>query len=242
MRLVSSIPNSNQVCLEPSKVSERPPAGDFSWKQQILERGLCAVALMALSPALLVIAANVFLETGLPILFSQTRVGLNGKIFRLLKFRTMRQNASGPSVTVGGDSRITRVGALLRRSKLDELPQLWNVIRGEMSLVGPRPEVPEFVDHSKPAWRSVLRVRPGITDPASIAYRHEEKLLAKVSDPIRYYQETLLPAKLAMNLAYLQERSFWLDLKVILRTMRCAVLPAGLDAEEDKLSVSEDPK
>jgi lipopolysaccharide/colanic/teichoic acid biosynthesis glycosyltransferase len=117
------------------------------------------------------------------------------------------------------------VGKILRKFKLDELPQLWNVVRAEMSLVGPRPEVPEFVDMNNPVWRSVLKVRPGITDPASIAYRNEEQVLAKSSDPIRFYRETVLPAKLALNLAYIQQRSAWRDMQVIFQTARCAVSP-----------------
>jgi len=196
-----------------------------SWSRQLVDSCLSAIALVVLSPLLLMIAGSIFCETGLPILFAQRRVGRKGQLFRLLKFRTMLHEMKGPALTVSGDRRVTRVGRFLREFKLDEIPQLWNVVRAEMALVGPRPEVPEFVDLNEPVWRSVLRVRPGITDPASIAYRQEEKLLAKAPDPIRYYQETLLPAKLAMNLAYLQERSFWLDLKVIMRTVRCVVYP-----------------
>jgi lipopolysaccharide/colanic/teichoic acid biosynthesis glycosyltransferase len=204
--------------------SDVQPSNSLSIRQ-IVDSCLSAMVLAVLSPLLLVIAGSIFCETGLPILFTQQRVGRNGQLFRLLKFRTMLHETKGPALTVSGDPRVTRSGRFLRDFKLDEIPQLWNVVRAEMALVGPRPEVPEFVDLNEPIWHSVLRVRPGITDPASIAYRQEEKLLAKAPDPIRYYQETLLPAKLAMNLAYLHERSFWLDFKVILRTVRCVASP-----------------
>jgi lipopolysaccharide/colanic/teichoic acid biosynthesis glycosyltransferase len=212
------------------------------WWRQWMDSCLSAIALILLSPLLLVIAASIFLETGLPIVFSQRRVGRNGRIFCLLKFRTMQHSTSGPPLTIGGDRRVTHVGHFLRKFKLDELPQLWNVVCAEMSVVGPRPEVPEFVDLCKPAWQFVLRVRPGITDPASIAFHQEEKLLAKSSDPIRYYRETLLPAKLAMNIAYLRERSLWLDLQVVLRTVFCAAFPGKLDTQQATLLVPEDPK
>ena len=175
---------------------------DSSWGRQVIDICLSAIGLVVLSPLLLMIAWSIVWETGLPILFSQDRVGHNGKLFRLLKFRTMRSDTKGLSLTVSGDSRITTVGRFLRKFKLDEIPQLWNVVRAEMALVGPRPEVPEFVDLNQPIWRSVLRVRPGITDPVSITFRNEEKLLATSSNPIRYYRESILPAKLAMSLAF----------------------------------------
>jgi lipopolysaccharide/colanic/teichoic acid biosynthesis glycosyltransferase len=196
--------------------------------RQLVESCLCLVALLLLSPVLLVIASWIAIETGRPIVFSQTRVGRSGVPFRLLKFRTMRQNNSSPSLTVSGDRRVTAVGRVLRKFKLDELPQLLNIVRGDMSIVGPRPEVPEFVNLHEPAWRSVLRVRPGITDPASIAFHQEERLLAQASDPIRYYRESLLPTKMAMNIEYIRDRSWWLDLQVILRTVQCAMFPGKL--------------
>jgi len=192
-----------------------------------------ATLLLLASPLLAGIAAAIFLETGLPLVFRQKRVGRNGNLFTLLKFRTMRVGSSGPSITVGGDSRVTRAGKVLRKFKLDELPQLWNVVRGDMSLVGPRPEVPEYVDGSDPVWQAVLQVRPGITDPASIAFRNEEELLAKASDPFRFYKENLLPAKLSLNLAYLEKRSLWLDIRVLLETARCAVIPGYAGSKQD---------
>lgn len=129
----------------------------------VFEAAIAVVALLLLSPLLLVIALAIVFNTGFPIFFSQPRVGQNGTLFNILKFRTMRGVNHGPSITVGGDSRITPVGRILRKFKCDEIPQLWNVVRGEMSLVGPRPEVPQYVDINNPLWRAVLKARPGIT-------------------------------------------------------------------------------
>jgi lipopolysaccharide/colanic/teichoic acid biosynthesis glycosyltransferase len=187
-------------------------------------------------------ALAVFVESGLPILFLQTRVGRNGQLFRLVKIRTMRPRASGHGITVSGDPRITRVGRVLRKFKLDELPQLWNVVRGQMSLVGPRPEVPEFVDLTQPVWRSVLRVRPGITDPVSIAYRDEESLLATANDAVRFYRESVLPDKLARTLCYLENRSAWRDLLVIAQTIRCAAFPQQVESKRAEIARLGDPR
>ncbi|MEJ2288799.1 MAG: sugar transferase, partial [Deinococcales bacterium] len=156
-----------------------------------------------------------------PVLFRQERVGLGGRTFRMLKFRTMHVDAerAGGLLTVGADPRVTPVGAFLRRFKLDELPQLVNVVAGDMSLVGPRPEVPRYVARYDERQRRVLAVRPGITDPASVAYRNESELLAGASDPEATYLHDILPAKLEMNLAYLERRSLSADVGVILRTL-----------------------
>ena len=208
------------------------PRSNLSLARSAVEGCLCGLALIVLSPALFLIAVIVFLESGSPILFSQERVGRNGKLFRLLKFRTMYQGRRGPSITAKGDSRITRAGRVLRRLKLDELPQLWHVVRGEMSLVGPRPELPEFVDMSDPIWRRVLAVRPGITDSVSIAYRNEEEMLATVPDPIRFYEQVLLPEKLRRNLAHLEKRSLWNDVQVLMGTVRCVAFPEKFKSDE----------
>jgi lipopolysaccharide/colanic/teichoic acid biosynthesis glycosyltransferase len=197
----------------------------------VVESIVSALLLILLSPALLLIAIATLVESGWPVLFFQTRVGRGGKPFRLVKIRSMRPAVAGRCITSSGDPRVTRVGKILRKFKLDELPQLWNVLRGEMSLVGPRPEIPEFVDLNLPIWRSVLQVRPGITDPVSIAYRNEERLLATAEDPVRLYRETILPDKLKRNIAYLSERSLSRDLKVILQTLRCAVFPEAKEPE-----------
>lgn len=161
-------------------------------------------------------------------LFRQERIGRHGRVFRICKFRTMRAVHDGSSVTVGeesspvtveGDGRVTRLGAWLRRYKLDELPELWNVLRGEMSLVGPRPDVPGYADRLEGEDRRILELRPGITGPASLKYRREERLLASVDDPRRYNDEVIWPDKVRLNMHYLRERSFWLDLRIIFCTI-----------------------
>jgi lipopolysaccharide/colanic/teichoic acid biosynthesis glycosyltransferase len=173
------------------------------------------------------IALAIRLTSAGPALFWQERVGLNGRRFHVAKFRTMTVDAErrGGQLTVGKrDPRVTRVGALLRSTKLDELPQLFNVVNGEMRLVGPRPEVPVYVEHYTPAQRAVLSVRPGITDPASVAFRDENELLATADDPARLYVETILPHKLMLNLDYIERRTLGSDLKVIVSTVALAVL------------------
>lgn len=179
------------------------------------------VGLIVLAPLLLVIAVLVRATSPGPALFTQERVGLGGRPFSIYKFRTMEQDAeaSGGQLTIGADPRITRVGAALRRLKLDELPQLVNVLRGDMSLVGPRPEVPRYVARYDERQRAVLRVRPGITDPASIAFRDENALLARSADPEATYVEVVMPRKLEMNLAYLERRTVLSDVGVIVRTL-----------------------
>jgi lipopolysaccharide/colanic/teichoic acid biosynthesis glycosyltransferase len=178
-----------------------------------------AFGVVIFSPLLLLIAALVKITSRGPILFSQERVGRAGIPFRLIKFRSMTADSSshGPSITTSSDSRITRFGRFLRKTKLDEMPQLWNVLRGEMSLVGPRPEVPEFV-HGCVDYLPLLQVRPGITDPASIAYRHEEWILATQLDPERFYREQLLPQKLALSSEYVKNISFRRDLSILILT------------------------
>ncbi len=171
----------------------------------------------------------VWIEDGGPIFFRHVRVGRGGRKFALLKFRSMRKGAGGPAITAGGDARVTRVGRILRRYKLDELPQLWNVVRGDMALVGPRPEAPEYVDADNPAWRAALGVRPGITDLATLIYRNEEEILAGVPDPERYYREVLLPAKLELNLRYAAASTPASDLRLLALTLRYSFLPSGFD-------------
>ncbi|WP_296944854.1 sugar transferase [uncultured Massilia sp.] len=179
------------------------------------------VGLLLLAPLLLALALWIRLDSPGPALFRQVRVGRHGVPFRIHKFRTMRQQADGGSqLTVGPDARITRAGRLLRRYKLDELPQLVDVVQGTMSLVGPRPEVPRYVECWPPeARRTVLSVAPGITDWAAILYKDENAILGRAADPERAYVETILPVKLACYQRYVRERSFWLDLRIILRTL-----------------------
>ncbi len=159
------------------------------------------------------------------VLFSQRRVGLNGEGFTLYKFRTMRIAKSGPLITAATDCRITKLGRMLRKTKLDELPELWNVLKGDMSFVGPRPEVPELVDLSNPLWIEILRGRPGITDPVTLKLRNEEFLLAKVADQEVYYREILQPYKLKGYAKYLQRRTWKSDIKIICQTAKAIVLP-----------------
>ena len=184
------------------------------------ERILALIGIIAISPFLAICAVAIWLEDGGPALFRQTRVGVAGTPFSLLKLRTMRHCSIGPCITAGADSRITRVGRVLRHFKLDELPQLWNVVRGDMEFIGPRPEVPEYVDIYNPQWRAVLAFRPGMTDPASLVFRDEEKLLADQADVERFYREILLPRKLAISNRYARTRSVVTDLRLIVLTIK----------------------
>ena len=180
-----------------------------------------AAALCVLWPVLLLIALAIVVDDPGPVFYRQVRVGRGGKPFRIFKFRTMVVDADrkGLAITVGRDSRITRVGAFLRKTKLDELAQLLNVLCGQMSFVGPRPEVPRYVELYTPYQRQVLLVRPGITDYASIAYRNENDLLAGADDPERMYIETIMPDKIELNMKYLREISPLADVRLILKTI-----------------------
>lgn len=182
--------------------------------------------LLLLLPLMAVIALWVRLDSPGPVLFRQQRVGRGGVSFALLKFRSMRVDAEklGPKVTVGADPRITRSGQLLRKSKLDELPQLFNVVMGQMSLVGPRPEVPEYVAHYPAEIHDkVLSVLPGITDLASIEFRNENAMLEGADDPVATYLNEIMPIKLDYYVSYVEQRSLWLDLKIIFRTFWAVV-------------------
>jgi len=184
----------------------------------------CAsLGLLILLPLLIVLALWIKWDSPGPVLFRQERVGRFGKPFHIHKFRSMRVDAPalGPQITVGEDPRITRSGRVLRAAKLDELPQLWDVLRGAMSLVGPRPEVPRYVALYTPAQRElVLSVRPGITDPASLQFRNESEVLARAADPEREYAEVILPAKLKLAGEYVRQASLWTDIRLILATLR----------------------
>jgi lipopolysaccharide/colanic/teichoic acid biosynthesis glycosyltransferase len=186
-----------------------------------LDRAIALAGLVVLSPVLAGIAMAVRVLNGRPVLFRQVRVGYRGEPFVILKFRTMTDDSSleSMSLTVGGDSRVTPIGKALRAAKLDELPQLLNVVRGEMSLVGPRPEVPEYVAFYTLDQRRVLDVLPGITDPASIAYRHESALLADSDDPVNHYVRVVLPDKIDRNLRYVSRATWRSDIVVILMTL-----------------------
>lgn len=187
---------------------------------------VAALALVVTSPLLLVIAVAVRLSSRGPVVFRQDRVGRGGEVFRMHKFRSMRVGQGGPLVSAAGDARVTRIGRLLRKSKLDELPQLLDVLAGHMSVVGPRPEVPRYVDQWPPAVRDViLSVRPGITDPASIELRDEDVLLARADEPERYYVDVLLPRKTALYVRYVQSQSLMGDMWILVRTVRAVLRP-----------------
>ncbi len=189
--------------------------------KRVMDIAISAAALCVLWPVFLLIALAIVIDDPGPVFYRQVRVGRGGRPFRIFKFRTMVVDADkkGLSITVGRDSRITRVGAFLRKTKLDELAQLLNVLCGQMSFVGPRPEVPRYVELYTPYQRQVLLVRPGITDYASIAYRNENDLLAGADDPERMYVEEIMPAKIELNMKYLHEISPLADLRLILKTV-----------------------
>lgn len=190
------------------------------WAKWLFDRIMSLVGLIILSPVLLVVAILIWVKMpGGPVLFKQKRVGKEGKLFTMVKFRSMSVAHGGSSVSVAGESRITPLGAKLRKYKLDELPELWNVFIGDMSFVGPRPDVPGYADKLVGEDRVILKLRPGITGPASLKYRDEETLLATVEDPIRYNDEVIFPDKVRINKEYYYNRSFWQDIRYIVRTV-----------------------
>lgn len=193
--------------------------------KRLMDIVISGCALLVLWPLLLLIALAIKLDDPGPVFYRQVRVGRGGREFRIFKFRTMVVDADkkGLAITVGRDSRITRVGAFLRKTKLDELAQLLNVLAGEMSFVGPRPEVPKYVGLYTPYQRQVLLVRPGITDYASIAYRNENDLLEGAQDPERLYIEEIMPAKIELNMKYLHEISPLADLRLIFQTVAAVI-------------------
>lgn len=187
--------------------------------KRLLDLLVSTSLLLLLAPLLLGLALWIKLDSPGPALFRQQRVGRGGVLFTIHKFRTMRAEGGGLGLTVGADARVTRAGHWLRRLKADELPQLWDVLRGAMSLVGPRPDLPQYVARYPAALRDlVLSVRPGITDPASLAFRNEAELLAAAADPEREYFERILPAKLQLSADYVRQASLWTDLRLIGRT------------------------
>lgn len=188
--------------------------------KRVFDVAIAGVALVVTAPLLALIGLAVRLTSRGPALFRQERVGRGGVPFTIHKFRTMRVAHDGALVSATGDSRVTSLGALLRRTKLDELPQLFDVVAGTMSLVGPRPEVPRYAALWPADRREViLSVRPGITDPASVVFRHEADLLAAAEDADAYYRETLLPEKSRLYVEYVENRSFWGDLRIIGATL-----------------------
>jgi lipopolysaccharide/colanic/teichoic acid biosynthesis glycosyltransferase len=210
--------------------------------KRVVDVAVSALALALLWPLGLLIGAAVTLGDGGPAFFRQARVGRGGRTFRMWKFRTMIVGAerSGRHLTVGDDPRVTRVGAVLRRTKLDELPQLLNVLRGEMSLVGPRPEVPRYVAFYTAEERAVLRLTPGITDPASLRYRDESQELAASADPERSYIEHIVPEKIRLNLAYAAHATWLSDLGVIWATLRALARGSSGGSQSRSAPAAED--
>jgi lipopolysaccharide/colanic/teichoic acid biosynthesis glycosyltransferase len=203
------------LTIVPGEVGRKPDTG----LPRSFEVVVSGVGLLVALPFLAVAAVAIRLTSPGPALFRQERVGRYGRPFFLLKLRTMR-TGGGPQVTASGDPRVTGVGQLLRKTKLDELPQLWNVARGEMALVGPRPEVPAYVDLTGPAWNRVLEARPGITDPVSLRLRFEEELLASApGDRSDFYRRVMIPFKVRKYLEYQSIRTPWSDLVVLLQTI-----------------------
>ncbi len=182
---------------------------------------LATLGLALVAPLLAVLAVAVKLDSPGPALFGQERVGRGGRPFKLWKMRTMVSGAAslGLNVTVAGDPRVTRVGRLLRSTKLDELPQLWNVLKGEMSLVGPRPEIAEFVGLFRDDYAILLTVRPGITDEASLLFRREEEMLAAANDRRAEYVDKILPRKIELSRAYIRQASLKRDLSILIKTL-----------------------
>lgn len=217
----------------PARDTEQPAvfAKDFyaNYGKRALDILSATAGLILLSPVFGLVACCIKLTSRGPVFYRQVRLGKDGRQFQILKFRSMAEDGSmtGSSITVAGDARVTAVGRFLRRHKVDEIPQLWNVVRGDMSLVGPRPELPAYVAEYTPEQRVVLSLQPGITDPASLAYRHEEEILADHEDPEQFYRTHILPDKLARNIAYLQKITFRSDLRIISNTISSLFLSSG---------------
>lgn len=186
----------------------------------LFDRIVALFGLIVLWPVLLIVAILIKIKMpGGPAFFTQKRVGRNGKLFTMYKFRSMTVSHSGSSISVAGESRITPLGAVLRKYKLDELPELWNVLIGDMSFVGPRPDVPGYADKLDGEDRLVLKLRPGITGPASLKYANEEEILAQVANPQQYNDEVIFPDKVKINLDYYYNHTFIGDIKLIFQTV-----------------------
>ena len=193
---------------------------NLMYSKFIFDRGVAFTGLIFLSPVLLIVAILIRVRMpGGPIIFTQKRVGQHSQLFTMYKFRSMTVSHNGSTVSVKGESRITPLGAKLRKYKLDELPELWNVLIGDMSFVGPRPDVPGYADKLEGENRRMLLLKPGITGPASLKYRNEEELLAEQDDPQKYNDEVLFPDKVRINIEYLDNWSFWYDIKIIIYTV-----------------------
>jgi lipopolysaccharide/colanic/teichoic acid biosynthesis glycosyltransferase len=195
---------------------------------------VAAAGLLLAGPIIALAAAAVAATSGTPVLFRQSRVGRDGRLFTMYKLRTMTAGSGGPSVTAAGDRRITGVGRLLRQLKIDELPELWNVVRGDMRLVGPRPEVPGLVDLANPLWQEALRAAPGITDPMTLQLRDEEAILRRAGgDSERFYRAVLQPFKLCGYVEYQRVRTWRTDLGVLVRTAAAVVRLPGTSPDAE---------
>jgi lipopolysaccharide/colanic/teichoic acid biosynthesis glycosyltransferase len=225
-RLLSENRETNRAVLAHT-AKERISPGFYARRgKRILDVVSSAAGLLVLSPLFFLIGLLIKATSRGSVLYKQERVGKDGRPFQIIKFRSMSAEGSKmpAGITVSGDRRVTRVGKVLRRYKIDELPQLWNVLVGEMSLVGPRPELPRYVELYSRRQKEVLRVRPGITDLASLAYRNEEQILSRCEEPEKLYREEILPEKLVLNLKYLQNITFKVDLRIIFATIGCSFL------------------
>lgn len=180
---------------------------------------LSVFAIFLLFPFFVLVSLLIVIDSGFPIFFLQKRIGRDAKEFNIIKFRTMKKNNENITITVSGDSRITRIGKYLRKTKIDELPEILNVLFGQMSFVGPRPDVKGYADKLKGANRKILALRPGITGPASLKYYNEEYILSQKSNPKKYNDEVIFPDKVKINMHYFHNRSFFLDLKIIFATI-----------------------
>ena len=211
----------------------------------MLKRGIdivvAGIMLVACLPLLVMCAVLIKLDSRGPILFRQARMGRDAKVFNLLKLRTMRAGEDGPAITLGPDPRITLVGGWLRRWKLDELPQLWNVVRGEMSLVGPRPVIPELAREFAPGYRDLLRVRPGLTDPATIQYCREVEILSRVNDPLSYFKTVVTPEKLRISRDYLLCATILSDFRIMIETAQALLSAPRSHAPAPRLETLRRP-
>lgn len=185
----------------------------------LFDRLASLIGLLVLWPVLIVVSILIKIKMPGPVFYIQKRVGKNGRLFKMYKFRSMKVGSDSSSVSVAGESRITPLGAVLRKYKLDELPELWNVLKGDMSFVGPRPDVPGYADNLKGEQRLILKLRPGITGPASLKYANEEEILALVNNPVEYNDNVIFPDKVRINLDYYYHHSFAGDIKLIFQTI-----------------------
>jgi lipopolysaccharide/colanic/teichoic acid biosynthesis glycosyltransferase len=215
----SSVPDPAQADLS---VRLRESLGAIDWKR-LLDVTVAALALLALSPLIGLVALAVKLDSRGPVFFRCGRVGRGGRHLAMLKFRKMRDGVSGPPLTAAQDDRFTRIGRFLAKTKLDEIPQFWNVLRGGMSLVGPRPEDPAIVDHHREQYAEILSVRPGITGLSQLAFANEAEIL-DVDDRLHDYVERILPQKMGLDRLYVERRSLWMDIRILAWTVAAVVL------------------